>query len=87
MPFPVKFLVILPANNAPFAVRIGVNPPFWNFNLGHRLARSPRITGRQGHATDIPECKCVKEVRSGKTRRHFTGRVFFSWDVFGFNQA
>lgn len=25
--------------------------------------------------------ECVKEVRPGKTRRHATGRVFFSWDV------
>ena len=48
----------------PLALRSTVLP-------SHR----PRRQGRQGQATDTPEC--VKEVRSGKTRRHFTGRDFF----------
>ena len=76
------FPVILPANNAPAAVRIRVNPWLADFNLAsvspavlpsHRR----RKLGRQGQATEPPEC--VTEVRSGKNRRHFTGWVFFSW--------
>jgi hypothetical protein len=47
--------------------------------MGVRRAEARLASREVPAATDTPEC--VKEVRSGKTHRHFTGRFFFSWEI------